>query len=93
MDDDGVARLCAAAQAEIADARSQLLAAAAVEWQGSASQRFGQAVEDLTGELVRVARRLEHARALAGAAAAAAAVAAAAEAARAAAGAGGAGWR
>ncbi len=84
MDDGGVARLCAAAEAEIAEARSQLLAAAAVEWQGSAAQRFGEVVESLLAELARASRRLEHARSLAAVASAAAAAAAA--------GAGGGAW-
>jgi len=69
VDDGGVARLCAAALAAIADARSELLAAAAAEWQGSAAERFGAVVEDLLGDLVRVSRRLEHARVLAATAA------------------------
>lgn len=65
MDDGGVARLCAAALAAIADARSELLAAGGVEWQGSAAERYGDVVEDLLASLVRVTRRLERARALA----------------------------
>lgn len=69
MDDGGVARLCAAALAGISDARSELLAAAGVEWQGSAAERYGDAVEDLLAALVRATRRLEHARALAAVAA------------------------
>lgn len=72
MDDGGVARLCAAALVAIADARSELLAAAAVEWQGSAAERYGDVVEDLLAALVRVTRRLEHARGLAAVAAEAA---------------------
>lgn len=64
MDDGEVGRLCAAAAGGIADARSELLAAAAVEWRGSAADRFGAAVEELLVELVRVSRRLERARAL-----------------------------
>lgn len=69
MDDGGVGRSCAAALAGIADARAELLAAAAVDWRGSAAERFGASVEDLLAELVRLTRRLEHARALAVAAA------------------------
>lgn len=69
MDDGGVARLCAAALTAISDARSELLAAAGVEWQGSAAERYGDVVEDLLAALVRVTRRLEHARALAAVAA------------------------
>lgn len=72
MDDGGVARLCTAALVAIADARSELLAAAAVEWQGSAAERYGDVVEDLLAALVRVTRRLEHARRLASVAAEAA---------------------
>ena len=64
MDDSGVRRLCAVAAAEIADARSELLAAAGVEWSGPAADRFGAAVEELLSELVRVSRRLERAREL-----------------------------
>ncbi len=64
MDDGEVGRLCAAAAGWLADARSELLAAAAVEWQGSAADRFGPAVEELLVELVRASRRLERARAL-----------------------------
>lgn len=89
MDDGGVARLCAAALAAVSDARAELLAAADVEWQGSAAERYGDVVEDLLGALVRVTRRLEHARALAAVAAEASAAAAGAGGA-AAAGAGGA---
>lgn len=75
MDDGGVARACGAASAAIADARAELLAAAAVEWSGSAAERFGTVVEDLLTDLVRASRRLEHARALAAGAARVAAVA------------------
>lgn len=64
MDDGEVARLCAGAAAAIADARHELLAAAAVEWHGTAAGQFGVAVSELLTDLVRVSRRLERARAL-----------------------------
>lgn len=64
MDDGDVDRLCSAAAAGIADARSELLAAAAVEWRGTAAELFAEAVEELLAELVRATRRLERARAL-----------------------------
>lgn len=65
MDDGGVARLCAAALAALSDARSELVAGAGVEWQGSAAERYRDVVEDLLAALARVTRRLEHARGLA----------------------------
>ena len=64
MDDAEVARLCAAAAAGIDDARSELLAAGAVEWQGAAAERFGDTLENLLADRVRAARQLERARAL-----------------------------
>lgn len=62
MDDGEVARLCAAAANRIADARTELLAAADVEWHGPAARRFAAAVGELLDELVRASRRLERGR-------------------------------
>lgn len=70
MDDGEVNRLCAAAAAEIADARSALLAAAGVEWQGQAADRYRGLVEELLTDLTRASARLERARSVAAAAAA-----------------------
>lgn len=64
MDDDEVARLCAAAATRIEDARSHLVASAKVEWTGTTATAFHDAVDELVADLARASRQLERARGL-----------------------------
>jgi hypothetical protein len=60
--DDGAAAAawwCRRAVEAVAGARTELLAAAAVEWAGPAARRFGDAASGLLDALARVAAEIE----------------------------------
>lgn len=62
MDEQAVSRWCDAAEEALADARSSVRVAAAVEWYGPAAESFAQTVEGLLADLAALGRRLESAR-------------------------------